>query len=125
MSIYKTVILLFTVTACIAGPAHAEAPDYQRDIAPILQQHCYACHGPDERKGGLRLSNEADARQGGDSLQSLVTPGEDGIAPLIKRITATEEAVRMPPKGPRVSEEETARLSSGDQALAALLILAD
>lgn len=116
MSIYKTGILLLAVTACIAGSAHAEAPDYQRDIAPILQQHCYACHGPDERKGGLRLSNEADARQGGDSLQSLVEPGEDGIAPLIKRITATEEAVRMPPKGPRVSEEETARLRAWIEA---------
>ena len=42
-----------------AGAAATSAPvkiEYNRDIRPVLSEHCYACHGPDERKrkAGLR-----------------------------------------------------------------------
>jgi mono/diheme cytochrome c family protein len=105
---------LFALLACASGPRAlaVDAPTYAESVAPILQKYCYDCHGPNERKGGLRLSNEADARQGGDSLESIVEPGGDGIAPLIKRILADEDAVRMPPKGPRVSPGEVATLKA-------------
>ena len=34
--------------------------DYNRDVRPILSEHCYKCHGPDgkEVKGDLRLSED-------------------------------------------------------------------
>jgi len=105
---------LLAASLALGGfPAGAEAtPAYEATVLPILQKHCYDCHGPADRKGGLRLSNEADARQGGDSLQSLVAPGEGGVAPLIQRILAEAEEVRMPPKGPRVPPEEVAVLQA-------------
>src|SRR6187551_2974582 len=31
------------------------APDFTRDVRPILEQHCYECHGPEKQKSGYRL----------------------------------------------------------------------
>ncbi|MEO7098871.1 MAG: DUF1592 domain-containing protein [Luteolibacter sp.] len=43
------------VSACVffaaIFPAHAAVPDYQKDILPILEEHCYDCHGDGEKKG--------------------------------------------------------------------------
>ena len=38
---------------------------FNRDIRPILAEHCLHCHGPDSdsRKGKLRLDLESDAKQ--------------------------------------------------------------
>ena len=37
--------------------ADARAVSYLKEVRPILSQHCFQCHGPDEaaRKGKLRL----------------------------------------------------------------------
>jgi len=31
------------------------AADYEQDIRPILQRHCFRCHGPEESNGDVRL----------------------------------------------------------------------
>ena len=44
-----------------ALPATAEPIDYIRDIRPIFAEHCTLCHGPDDAKGGLRLTDREAA----------------------------------------------------------------
>jgi mono/diheme cytochrome c family protein len=85
---------------------NAPAIAFGTHIAPILDQHCYKCHGPEKRKGGLRLSNEKDVRLGGDDGHSPFAKGEDGLIPLLQRITSDDEDFQMPPKGPRVPQED-------------------
>ena len=36
----------------------AAATDFVRDIQPILEAHCYECHGTKKARGQLRLDTE-------------------------------------------------------------------
>ncbi|MDX1933999.1 MAG: PSD1 and planctomycete cytochrome C domain-containing protein [Capsulimonadales bacterium] len=74
------------------------APDFNREVRPILADHCLKCHGPDEnhRKGGLRLDRYDGivARLGsGNAALDRVHPAD---SELLKRIRATDD-LRMPP----------------------------
>ncbi len=74
--------------------------DFNRDIRPILSNHCYACHGPDEgkRKAGLRLDQKEVAYKALQSGMVALVPGKPEESELVRRITATSETERMPLK---------------------------
>ena len=76
-------------SALLAGPK----PAFDRDVRPILADHCFACHGPDDkaRKADLRLDRRDDAL----AVIDLKKPAE---SELVKRITAADKADRMPPE---------------------------
>ncbi len=69
--------------------------DFNRDISPILSDTCFACHGPDatQRKASLRFDN----KEGAFAKPGVIVPGDSSNSRLIKRITATEPEMRMPP----------------------------
>lgn len=80
----------------LLSPALAdEAPDFDRHVAPILAGRCLECHSGAEPKGGLDLSQSANARAGGESGLA-VEPGKPEASLLWQRIDAAE----MPPKHP-------------------------
>lgn len=67
---------------------------FARDIAPLLEQHCVACHDPDEPKGGFDASSLATIRQGGSSGRTLV-PGDPDQSRLWQ-LVARQERPFMP-----------------------------
>lgn len=89
------------------GPAAAQtapAPnpkgvDFNRDIRPILSDNCFTCHGPNEenRQANLRL----DIKEGGAFDQRegyrVIVPGASTESRLYQKISAKDEAIRMPP----------------------------
>jgi len=81
------------------GSAPAAAPDFQKDIQPILAEHCAHCHGIDEetRQGGLRLDIRQNALEGGDSGIAAIIPGNPEESEMVARIHATDPDVIMPP----------------------------
>ncbi len=100
-------LLLFVLAVCAVPTAADEAVDYARDVRPILAQHCFKCHGPDEQKSGLRLDSVRGAIEGGYS-GTAIAPGKSGESLLVKAITGADDIMAMPPEGPRLSDAQFA-----------------
>jgi mono/diheme cytochrome c family protein len=83
----------------LVGYARADdAVDYQKQIKPVFQARCYACHGVLKQKGGLRLDTAAMAIRGGS--EPAVVPGNADASPLFDRVSAEAgDLDRMPPEG--------------------------
>ncbi len=83
----------------VACSAAAASPNFQKDIQPILAEHCAHCHGIDEetRQGGLRLDIRQNALEGGDSGIAAIIPGKPAESEMVARIHATDPDVIMPP----------------------------
>ena len=65
--------------------APARSPvDYVREIRPILEEHCYQCHGGEVRapSGRLRLDTRQAASKGGRSGEPAIVPGKSAASPL-------------------------------------------
>ena len=73
--------------------------DYQKQIQPIIVDHCANCHGADEetREGSLRLDLRESALQGGDSKKPAIVPGKPDESEIIRRITSSVAEAIMPP----------------------------
>jgi mono/diheme cytochrome c family protein len=95
--------LLATVALLVAAgpgtPAPGDSPvDFNRDVRPILANHCLLCHGPDakNRKGDLRLDRRegALADRGG---YAAVVPGKPDKSELFRRVSSKDSDEVMPP----------------------------
>src|SRR4051812_22896036 len=66
--------------------------EFNRDIQPILADHCYTCHGPAKstRKADLRLDTK-------DGAFTVVMPGKPKESDLWQRVTSSDVHERMPP----------------------------
>lgn len=90
-------------------------------VQPILQQNCASCHGPDKRKGDLRLDTIAGIQKGGEGGAALVA-GKSANSEMIQRmLLPLEDDDHMPPAGkPQPTEDQVAMLQwwidSGAQA---------
>ena len=67
---------------------------FNRDIRPILTEHCFACHGPDSasREADLRLDRRDAAIDAG-----AIAPGKPDESEMIARIFAADPDDIMPP----------------------------
>ena len=91
-------IIVLTACCAVIAQEKQQAPvDFNRDISPILSDTCFACHGPDagQRKAGLRF----DTREAAFAKTGVIIPGDASNSRLIKRITAAQREMRMPPPG--------------------------
>ncbi len=81
-----------------AARGHAEV-GFNRDVRPILSEHCFACHGPDakQRKGKLRPDMRDAALQPAASGQVAIVPGQSKQSALGQRVRTTAAKDVMPP----------------------------
>ncbi|MBI1335168.1 MAG: DUF1553 domain-containing protein [Armatimonadetes bacterium] len=97
----KLTLSLFSLALAIAGvawpisqkTAKVEPVNFDKDVRPILSEHCFRCHGPDVEAAasGLRL----DSFEG--ATKKAVVPGQPDHSLLIERVSAKDPDDRMPP----------------------------
>jgi hypothetical protein len=80
--------------ACAAAPP---AIRFDRDVRPILADHCYACHGPGTQEAGLRLDSAEEATRALDSGERAIVPGDATASALMIRIRSADADEVMPP----------------------------
>jgi hypothetical protein len=83
---------------------------FEREVRPILTEHCFKCHGPEKKKGGLRLDERNAMIGGGDSGEPAVVPGKSGESPIIARVTSSDPEEVMPQKGDPLKPAQIAAL---------------
>ncbi len=92
----------------LTGPAaFGREIDFARDIRPIFEAKCYACHGPKKQESDFRLDDRARAHRGGTEGAAII-PGKADESPLVARIASADPEEVMPPKGERLSPEQVA-----------------
>ena len=82
--------------------AQAKAPSriqFNRDVRPILSEHCFSCHGPDvqKMKGGLRLDLRDAALGPAKSGKKAIVPGDAPGSELVHRLDSADPDELMPP----------------------------
>ena len=93
------VLLTCALSIANATAAYAAEPvQFSLQIRPILSEHCFHCHGPDEthREAGLRLDSMESATSTADGRAAIV-PGKPGESELWKRIVSEDANELMPP----------------------------
>ncbi|MFO0902814.1 MAG: PSD1 and planctomycete cytochrome C domain-containing protein [Pirellulales bacterium] len=75
----------------------ADGADFNRDVKPILAEHCLQCHGPDKAEAGLDLSRREAAVSRLESGRRAIAPNNVEDSELLRRITSTDPDERMPP----------------------------
>ena len=86
-----------SIIGSIALEAQAP-PDFARDIRPIFEQSCYACHGPKQQMASLRLDAKSAAMTGGQTGRAIV-PGKAADSLLYRRVAGLGDQPRMPMGG--------------------------
>src|SRR4051812_5563091 len=94
LAVIGTILLARSYAAQPAAPAPTPRIDFVRDVRPILQQHCYECHGPDKQMNGLRLDRRHAAMRGGTI--PVIAPGSAASSRLYLRLVGARYGRRMP-----------------------------
>ncbi|MCB1225395.1 MAG: DUF1549 domain-containing protein [Verrucomicrobiales bacterium] len=93
----KCAVSVMAVLLASLGSGRA-APDFEKDVAPILEARCLSCHGEQEAKGDLRLDQREQA------LAEVIAAGRPEESVLIEKIRGPKP--EMPKKGEPLSEAE-------------------
>ncbi|MBL8816159.1 MAG: DUF1549 domain-containing protein [Planctomyces sp.] len=107
----RIAVLLLLFTTSIATQAADETVDFDTVVRPILERHCWSCHGLERQESGLRLDRHASVLEGGDQGR-IVIPGNSSGSRLIEYVSGANPDSVMPPEGDRLTDAEIQQLRS-------------
>jgi hypothetical protein len=82
------------------GSAETPKPDFERDVAPILESRCLRCHNRAQAKGDLVLERRATAL----ASEGVLVPGDPAASGLLDMVSGPEP--EMPPKGEHLTAQQ-------------------
>lgn len=90
----------------------AAAVDFSRDVQPILNKNCIACHGGVKEAGDVSFIFRDQVLGKGESGKTVVVPGKPEVSEMIARITTNDldDLMPKPEHGPRLSDEDVETL---------------
>lgn len=102
----KIAIIVVGLSVAAGLARAADKVDFEKEVAPILAEHCIKCHGEEKQKGKLRLDLKADAFKGGKSGTPSIVAGDVAKSDIIHRITLPKDSDEiMPPEGGPLPEK--------------------
>ncbi len=103
---FQMAILLLTLSVSqVVAADDTKRISFERDVRPILTKHCFACHGPDKQRGGLRFDRKTDAVKGGESGVAFVA-GKGADSLLVQLVSGHDAERIMPPKGEKLTADQ-------------------
>ncbi len=88
-----------------AEPVPAEHLEFfEKQVRPLLVQHCQECHGSKKQEAGLRLDSRRGFHKGTDSGPVIIAGNTDGSR-LIQVLNYLPNETQMPPKGKLPAEQ--------------------
>src|SRR5437773_2927945 len=93
LALQLTVCLITLHFSSVVVFAQTKPVEFNRDIRPILSNHCFVCHGPDNnlRKAKLRLDDEKNAHK------NVIIAGQPLLSEVFRRLITDDEDEKMPP----------------------------
>ena len=73
-----------------------EKVSFEKEIAPIIKDMCFKCHGGEKVKGKFKLNTKALAMEGGESGKAIL-PGKPALSKFFTSLTDPDEDLLMPP----------------------------
>jgi hypothetical protein len=105
--VWSLAVVLLTVSFVRADLSTAEE-FFEKEVRPLLVEHCQKCHGDNKPKGGLRLTSRAAVLQGGDSGPAAVAGKPDSS--LLIQAVRYNDTPQMPPRR-KLSDRQIAILT--------------
>src|SRR2546430_1886388 len=106
------VVVMFS-SAALVSAAELKPEDYdffEKNIRPVLVEHCYKCHSAsaEKLKSDLLLDTREGMLKGGESGKPAIVPGDAKRSRLIEAIRYANDDLQMPPKkaGGRLSDDQ-------------------
>ncbi|HEY4078695.1 MAG TPA: PSD1 and planctomycete cytochrome C domain-containing protein [Rhizomicrobium sp.] len=89
---------------------HSGAPqqqiDFNRDIRPIFNANCMACHGGVKQAANVSFSYREQVLGKGKSGRPTVVPGSPMASELMARVTSKDPEIRMPLNAAPLSQKQ-------------------
>ncbi len=103
-------ISAWTFTGSLFHNTPQDEIEFSRDIRPILNQNCVACHGGVRQKNGVSFIFREEALGKGKSGRPTIVPGDPDGSEFMARLTTTDPEARMPYHGPPLQPQQIALL---------------
>src|ERR1700755_1246545 len=94
-----TAALVVASTMALRSSTDPHRGDFNRDIRPIFNANCMACHGGVKQAGGVSFSYREQVLGKAKSGRPIAAPGMPPASELMARVTSNDPEPRMPLHG--------------------------